>query len=86
MYASYIYQDAEVRPYLGPLAAHSWGVLDLQDGEITRFADFALEYGLHVWMTEMGCFSVQPSRGIPYVAQRCEAGGDLQPRAPAQSS
>ena len=66
MYASYIYQDAEVRPYLGPLAAHSWGVLDLQGGEITRFADFALEYGLDVWMTEMGWDAFLYSRPEEY--------------------
>jgi hypothetical protein len=53
-YAKAIWEDAEVRPYLGPLACHSWDGLSAPDSTIERLGEYAQEQGLDLWITEGG--------------------------------
>ncbi len=52
-YAGDIYAHEEIRPYLGPLAFHSWDATVL-DAALVDIADFAEANGLEVWCTEGG--------------------------------
>ena len=52
-YASDIYAHEEIRPYLGPLAFHSWDATVL-DAALVDIADLAEANGLEVWCTEGG--------------------------------
>lgn len=54
MYAQYIYDDADVRPYLGPLAVHSWDALESKPSDISKVADYVQSAGLELWVTEGG--------------------------------
>ena len=54
MYSKYIYDDPEVKPFLGPLTVHSWDALGAKSTDITNIADFAYTEGLDLWVTEGG--------------------------------
>jgi len=52
-FARSIWKEESIRPYLGPLAIHSWDS-DASDVKLTGIRDFAEEEGLEVWVTEGG--------------------------------
>ncbi len=52
-YVTPIWATEEIRPYLGPLAIHSWDSSS-SDWVLEGIADFAKEEGLEVWCTEAG--------------------------------
>lgn len=52
-YARRIYTNADIHPYLGPLAFHSWDYTT-SDQSLTNIAGFAEENNLEVWCTEGG--------------------------------
>jgi O-glycosyl hydrolase len=51
--AQLIYNDETIRPYLGPLAIHSWDS-DSHDKDIADLGDYALEQEIEIWVTEAG--------------------------------
>ncbi len=52
-YASPIWADEEVRPYIGILAFHSWDA-QVSDTTLTNIAEWSEEIGLDLWVTETG--------------------------------
>jgi hypothetical protein len=52
-YARGIWSHEDIRPYLGPLAFHSWDAT-AQDTVLEQLGDFATQEGLEVWCTEAG--------------------------------
>ena len=52
-YARGIWAHEDIRPYLGPLAFHSWDAT-AQDAVLERLGDFALQEQLEVWCAESG--------------------------------
>jgi O-glycosyl hydrolase len=52
-YAGWIWQAKDIRPYLGPLAFHSWDA-GAADSTLERIGKLADENGLEVWCTEGG--------------------------------
>ncbi len=53
-YAGAIWQDVETRPGLGPLACHSWDVLQISDAQLEQLGQFAQKNELELWVTEGG--------------------------------
>jgi hypothetical protein len=49
-----IWAEQSIRPYLGPLAFHSWDALNVSDGALEAIGAFALQEGLEVLCTEAG--------------------------------
>ena len=52
-YASTIWSEESIRPYLGPLAVHSWDS-GVKDATLQDIAAFAQQAGLEVWCSEAG--------------------------------
>ena len=55
-YVQAIYSHEAIRPYLGPLAFHSWDA-GTQDADLIAIADFAEANDLEVWCTEGGWYA-----------------------------
>jgi len=53
-YARPLLRDAEIQPYLGPLAFHCWDVLSAPDARYAEIAALGKETGKSVWCTEAG--------------------------------
>jgi O-glycosyl hydrolase len=53
-YARPLLADPEIRPYLGPLAFHSWDVLTTPDARYAEIAEMGRASGKAVWCTEAG--------------------------------
>lgn len=52
-YSEWVWREESIRPYLGPLAFHSWDA-GAADATLDGIGKFALENGLEVWCTEGG--------------------------------
>ena len=53
LYVKALYAYEGIRPYLGPLAFHSWDAR-VPDQTLIRLGEFAEENGLEIWCTEAG--------------------------------
>jgi hypothetical protein len=53
-YARPLIQDAEIQPYLGPLAFHCWDVLTTPDARYSEIAALGKQTGKTIWCTEAG--------------------------------
>jgi O-glycosyl hydrolase len=60
-YSEPIWNAGDIRPYLGPLAFHSWDS-GAGDGTLEEIGSFAEKNGLEVWCTEAGWDSSQWQR------------------------
>ncbi|MBN1936135.1 MAG: hypothetical protein JW934_15815 [Anaerolineae bacterium] len=54
LYAKSIWQQEAARPFLGPLACHTWDGLSVPDTTLKQLGEWAQAQGLEVWMTEGG--------------------------------
>ena len=53
-YAREIWEQPEARPYLGPLACHSWDGLSVPEQTLERLGAYAEELERELWITEGG--------------------------------
>ncbi|MBW3624071.1 MAG: hypothetical protein KY468_11745 [Armatimonadetes bacterium] len=53
-YARPLLEDASLKPYLGPLAFHSWDALEATDESYTEIAVLGRKYNKPVWCLEAG--------------------------------